>query len=175
MRTRRRRRATGRGTKRGICQARRWPVAPRARAAGSPTTATQRTQDVACVEHKTLQPKPLKSRIPVRENGALDRKSASLGRRGVFMWQRRTKKPAYIITFFGCNNSLSARAARRRHRHAAVRREEGPLDLLAAEVRAGVLVEQRSGGVLAAEPLGHLVVLVQLLVVPGLDPQIRRH
>ena len=33
--------------------------------------------DVACVEHETLQPKPLKSRIPVRENGAVDRKSAS--------------------------------------------------------------------------------------------------
>ena len=47
MRTRRRRRATGRGTKRGICQARRWPVAPRARAAGSPTAATQRTEDRA--------------------------------------------------------------------------------------------------------------------------------
>ena len=44
MRTRRRRRATGRGTKRGICQARRWPVAQRARAAGSPTAATQRTE-----------------------------------------------------------------------------------------------------------------------------------
>ena len=47
MRTRRRRRATGRGTKRGICQARRWPVAPRARAAGSPTATTQRTEDRA--------------------------------------------------------------------------------------------------------------------------------
>ena len=47
MRTRRRRRATGRGTKRGICQARRWPVAPRARAAGSPTAATQCTKDRA--------------------------------------------------------------------------------------------------------------------------------
>ena len=47
MRTRRRRRATARGTKRGICQARRWPVAPRARAADSPTAATQRTEDRA--------------------------------------------------------------------------------------------------------------------------------
>ena len=42
--------------------------------------------DVACVEHETLQPKPLKSRIPVRENGTLDRKSASLNRWGLFMW-----------------------------------------------------------------------------------------
>ena len=168
IRTRRRRRATGRGTKRGICQARRWPVAPRARAAGSPTAATQRTEDrapfaslsdlseeqhrkarrcsqqatwhrgarrsqagsyhrarrgifsgplavgrsrelaprpptvscssnhselhvafqndVACAEHETLQPKPLKSRIPVRENGTVDKKFASVGRWGVFMW-----------------------------------------------------------------------------------------
>ena len=42
--------------------------------------------DVACVEHETLQPKPLKSRIPVRENGTVDRNSASVGRWGVFMW-----------------------------------------------------------------------------------------
>ena len=42
--------------------------------------------DVACVEHETLQPKPLKSHIPVRENGTVDRKSASVGRWGVFMW-----------------------------------------------------------------------------------------
>ena len=32
---------------RHVCQARRWPVAPRARAAGSPTAATQRTEDRA--------------------------------------------------------------------------------------------------------------------------------
>ena len=42
--------------------------------------------DVAFVEHETLQPKPLKSRIPVRENGTVDRNSASVGRWGVFMW-----------------------------------------------------------------------------------------
>ena len=42
--------------------------------------------DVACVEHETLQPKPLKSRIPVRENGTVDRNSASVGRWGLFMW-----------------------------------------------------------------------------------------
>ena len=38
------------------------------------------------LSNETLEPKPLKSRIPVRENGTLDQKSASLGRWGVFMW-----------------------------------------------------------------------------------------
>ena len=47
------------------------------------------------------------------ENGTVYRESASLGRWGVLMWQRRTKKPACTIPFFGCTNSLSARAARR--------------------------------------------------------------
>ena len=42
--------------------------------------------DVACVEHETLQPKPLNRRIPVRENSTVDRNSASAGRWGVFMW-----------------------------------------------------------------------------------------
>ena len=45
------------------------------------------TRNVACAVHETLlQPKPLNRRIPERENGAVDRKSASLGRWGVFMW-----------------------------------------------------------------------------------------
>ena len=35
---------------------------------------------------ETVQPRPLKSRIPLRENGAVDQKPASLGRWGVFMW-----------------------------------------------------------------------------------------
>ena len=65
------------------------------------------------LSNETLQPRPLKSRIPVRENGAVDRKSASLGRWGVFMWQRRTKGLLCAIIFFGCTNSLSACAARR--------------------------------------------------------------
>ena len=38
------------------------------------------------LSNKTLQPKPLNRRIPERENGAVDRKSASLGRWGAFMW-----------------------------------------------------------------------------------------
>ena len=38
------------------------------------------------LSNETLQPKPLNRRIPERENGAVDRKSASLGRWGVFMW-----------------------------------------------------------------------------------------
>jgi len=42
--------------------------------------------DVACVEHETLEPKPLNRRIPVRENGTVDRNSASVGRWGVIMW-----------------------------------------------------------------------------------------
>ena len=63
-----------------------------------------------------MQPKPLKSRTPVRENGAFDRKPASLGRWGVFILQMRTKGLLYIIIIiiiFGYINSHSARAARR--------------------------------------------------------------
>ena len=43
----------------------------------------------------------------------VDRKPASVGRWIVLMWRRRTKEPAYNITFFGCNDSRCARAARR--------------------------------------------------------------
>ena len=42
--------------------------------------------DMACAEHETLQPKPLNRRVPERENGTVDRNSASVGRWGVFMW-----------------------------------------------------------------------------------------
>ena len=38
------------------------------------------------LSNETLKPMPLKSRIPVRENGTVDRTSASVGRWGVFMW-----------------------------------------------------------------------------------------
>ena len=48
MRTRRRRRATGRGTKRGICQARRWPVAPRAGAAGTQPNSSNAAHGRSC-------------------------------------------------------------------------------------------------------------------------------
>ena len=37
------------------------------------------------LSNETLQPKPLKSRTPVRENGTVYRNSASVGRWGVFM------------------------------------------------------------------------------------------
>ena len=39
--------------------------------------------DVACVEHETLQPKPLKSRIPVRENGTCGSKIRLVGSMGL--------------------------------------------------------------------------------------------
>ena len=52
------------------------------------------------LSNETQQPKPLTSRIPVRENGAVDRKSASLSRWGVFMWQRRTKGLLYCTIIF---------------------------------------------------------------------------
>ena len=56
--------------------------------------------DVACVEHETLHPKPLKSRTPVRENGTVDRNSASVGRWGLLVWPRRTPRSALALLFF---------------------------------------------------------------------------